>query len=111
MHAGEQGSNSACSDAQYAAVYVGHEELSSKARRTRIREGGGKGATEITTERVPQSRCDSRGCDDGPGGEASPRTRVPAIYRTLFHYRGAADPDGKHPACPGQDHSRPRCSG
>lgn len=50
MYAREQGSGPTCGDAQYATVHVGHEELPSKARRAWIRERGGKGAIEITTE-------------------------------------------------------------
>lgn len=80
MYAREQGSDPACGDAQHATVHVRYEELSGKARRTRIREGGGKGAIEITTKRIPQSRRHSRRCDDGSGSEASPGTRMSAVY-------------------------------
>jgi len=105
VHAREQGSDPACGDAQHEAVHVRHEELPGETRRARIREGGGKGAIEITTKRVPQSRRHPRGRDDGSGGETSSRTRVPAVHRTLFRYWCAADPGGEHPARPGQDHS------
>lgn len=104
MYAREQGNDPARGDAQHAAVHVGHEELPGEARRARIRAGGGKGTNEITGKRVPQSRRHPRGRDDGPSGEAPPRTRVPAVHRALLRYRRAADPGGEHSARPGQDY-------